>query len=747
VTWRQDELTDVVVQLRVKDLGGAWGEWTTLQADDVEQTVTAKTEDHEVRGGTAPYWTGEARGYEVIVQGSGGEAPRDVEVALIDPGTSDADAMPATTDGMEKANAATGMPPIVTRSSWGADESIRGWDPEYAPTLKATTLHHTADRNTYTAAEVPGMMRSIYAFHTLTRGWGDIGYNVIVDKFGRIFEGRYGGLTSTVVGAHAGGFNTGTFGVSMLGNYDQVDTPAVMIDAVASIMAWKLGIYGVDPNGYTQLTSGGGGTSRYAAGQVATVPTIFAHRDVGSTACPGQYAYNRMGQLRSAVSARYVAPAGSPVGNLETFAINGDTLAVAGWTFDPDDPGATVPLNLLIDGIPAVEWHASGNRPDVGAVHPAAGPRHGFSATHRLPHGHHSICLVALNLGASGTHNWMLCRTQRITAPPPAPTKNPVGNVDGGVQVSGRTLSSSGWTVDPDALDSSLDVHVYVNGGWGGAVVAGGSRPDISAAFPGAGPNHGFSWSLQVGAPGDYQVCIYAINKNAGTTNPQLGCGTVTVSDASWRPMGQLDSATLTNGRSATLSGWALDMDTPASPVSVQITVDGAVARTVPADQSRPDVGGAFPGVGNAHGYSTALDLPPGYHWVCLTAVNVGPGSNTPLGCRGMSVAAGAWNPVGNLDAVQREGGAVTVHGWGLDFDSPSRPVEIHLYVDGRIAKIVTADRDRPDVGAYFPGAGAAHGYSASLPMPPGRQTVCAFAINIGHGTHNPLLTCRTLPG
>ena len=65
------------------------------------------------------------------------------------------------------------------------------------------------------------MMRSIYAYHTQTRGWGDIGYNFIVDKFGRIFEGRYGGLTSTVIGAHAGGFNTDTFGVSMLGNYDR----------------------------------------------------------------------------------------------------------------------------------------------------------------------------------------------------------------------------------------------------------------------------------------------------------------------------------------------------------------------------------------------------------------------------------------------------------------------------------------------------------------------------------------------
>ena len=747
VTWRQDELTDVVVQVRVKDAAGAWGEWTTLEADDVEQTVTAKTEDHQIRGGTAPYWTGEAYGVEVIVQGAGGEAPRDVEVALVDPGTSTADTLPEPEDVLDQANAATGMPPVYTRASWGADEGIRTWDPEYAPTLKAATLHHTADRNTYTAAEVPGMMRSIYAYHSINRGWGDIGYNVVVDKFGRIFEGRYGGLTSTVVGAHAGGFNTGTFGVSMLGNYAEVDTPGAVIDAVAAITAWKLGIYGVDPNGVTQLTSGGGGTSRYAAGQVVTLPTIFAHRDVGNTTCPGQYAYNRMGQIRSAVSARYVAPAGSPVGNLDTFSISGDTLNVAGWTFDPDDPGATVPLNLLIDGVPAVEWQANGSRPDVGAVYPAAGPNHGFTASYRLPTGYHSICVVALTIGGSGSHNWMLCRTQRITAPPPTPTGNPFGNVDGGVRADGRTLTTSGWTLDPDTPSSALDVHVYVNGQWGGAVVANQSRPDVGAVYPAAGPNHGFSWSLPASAPGDHQVCVYAINKNAGTHNPQIGCGTVTVSAALWQPIGQLDSIALTNGRTATLSGWALDVDTPTSPVSVQVSVNGSVAKTVPADQSRPDVGAYFPGVGNAHGYSTSVDLPPGYHWVCATALNVGHGVNTPLGCRGMSVTAAAWNPIGNLDAVQRSGGVVTVAGWALDPDTLTRPVQIHLYVDGRITGIVEADGSRPDVGAYFPGAGNAHGYTASLPLPPGQQTICAYAINVGYGTHNPLLTCRTLPG
>ena len=138
----------------------------------------------------------------------------------------------------------------------------------------------------------------------MSRGWGDIGYHVIVDKFGRLWEGRAGGLASTVVGAHAGGFNNGTFGVSMLGNYDVVNTTQPMTDAVAAIAGWKLSLFGVDPLGSTVLTATGaaGTTSRYPDGASVRVPTIFGHRDVGSTACPGRYGYAKLPEIRDRAS-------------------------------------------------------------------------------------------------------------------------------------------------------------------------------------------------------------------------------------------------------------------------------------------------------------------------------------------------------------------------------------------------------------------------------------------------------------
>jgi N-acetylmuramoyl-L-alanine amidase-like protein len=362
VTWAEDDgVTDVSVQLRTSSKAGTWSDWMTIAQDDVDLTGPGGVEAPEVRGGTSPYWTDDAYGVEIIVQAADGTTPRDVQVSLIDPGTSDADAAPGAPEITDQAHAAATMPAIYSRAQWGADESLMGWDVEYAPTIKAATIHHTADGNTYGADDVPRIMRSIYAYHAVSLGWGDIGYNVIVDKFGRAWEGRTGGLASTVVGAHAGGFNYGTFGISMLGNYDVIDTPQVMLDTVANVIAWKLSLFGVDPRGKTTLTSRGGGTSKYPAGANVTLPTVFAHRDVGATACPGRYAYSRMDQIRGMVATRmdalYAAGATTPTdplaptapGSGQVLLRNDNNGGTADWVTKRGNWG-DVPLDCDWDG-------------------------------------------------------------------------------------------------------------------------------------------------------------------------------------------------------------------------------------------------------------------------------------------------------------------------------------------------------------------------------------------------------------
>ncbi|MGY1693510.1 N-acetylmuramoyl-L-alanine amidase [Geodermatophilus sp. SYSU D00814] len=304
VTWRLDPaVTDTVVQVRVQDAEGAWGAWTEVTVEDAEQNRGTATGD-EVRGGTAPLWTGPSTAVEAELVTRSGAQPTDVRLELVDPGTSPADGALQGADLGDTAHAATAMPPVFSRAQWGADESIMGWTPQYAPAVKAATLHHTDTSNGYAADDVPGIIRSIYAYHAQSRGWGDIGYNVLVDRFGRLWEGRAGGLSRPVVAAHAGGFNSGTLGVSMIGNHAATAPTQAELESLAAMIAWKFSLHGVDPRGTTVLTSGGGGTAKYAAGVKVTLPTVFGHRDVGNTTCPGDAGYARLGTLRDLVAAR-----------------------------------------------------------------------------------------------------------------------------------------------------------------------------------------------------------------------------------------------------------------------------------------------------------------------------------------------------------------------------------------------------------------------------------------------------------
>jgi hypothetical protein len=305
VSWTLDAaVTDTLIQVRVQESDGDWGAWTEVATESAAQNPDA-TSPTEPRGGTEPLWTGPSVGVEVELVTRAGAQPTDVRLHLIDPGESEADAAVQTPDIQDAAEAATTMPGVHSRAQWGADESLMKWRPQVASTLKAATVHHTAGSNNYSAADVPGILRGIYRYHAVTLGWGDIGYNALVDKYGRIWEGRAGGLAKPVVGAHAGGFNTYTFGVSMIGNYDVVPTTQPMIDSVAAIIGWKLALHKIDAQGSTTLTSGG--TDKYPARTAVRLPTIFAHRDTKSTACPGRYGYAKMGEIRAKADSRGTA--------------------------------------------------------------------------------------------------------------------------------------------------------------------------------------------------------------------------------------------------------------------------------------------------------------------------------------------------------------------------------------------------------------------------------------------------------
>ncbi|MCQ9130024.1 peptidoglycan recognition protein family protein [Streptomyces hilarionis] len=193
-------------------------------------------------------------------------------------------------------------PSIVTRRGWGADESLRESGFRYTTKVKAAFVHHTASGNTYTCAQAPSVIRGIYRYHVKSMGWRDIGYNFLVDKCGKIYEGRAGGVAKPVLGAHTLGFNTNSMGIAVLGTFGSAKPTAATVDAVARLTAWKLGLFGANPNGKTYLTSGGG--NLYGKGQSVRLNVISGHRDGFATECPGKQLYGKLGSARS-TAARY----------------------------------------------------------------------------------------------------------------------------------------------------------------------------------------------------------------------------------------------------------------------------------------------------------------------------------------------------------------------------------------------------------------------------------------------------------
>lgn len=203
------------------------------------------------------------------------------------------------------AGAADTQPSILPRSEW----ATKGWaysnsDCEKGPIhaaggVKFAIVHHTVNSNTYTQAEVPGMLAAIYQFHTGTRGWCDIAYNFIIDRFGRTWEARSDSISGAVVGGHAAGFNTNSVGVSFLGQHQQGESsfPAVnpteaQLAAAGRVIGWKLGQNDVPATGTITVTPTTTGTAR-------TINRVSGHRDVGSTSCPGNLLYGQLATIRT----------------------------------------------------------------------------------------------------------------------------------------------------------------------------------------------------------------------------------------------------------------------------------------------------------------------------------------------------------------------------------------------------------------------------------------------------------------
>ncbi|MFC6154457.1 FG-GAP-like repeat-containing protein [Nocardioides yefusunii] len=321
VTWGGDAVVsdaEIALQVRTR-VGEEWSDWDALAYHDEHAPDPESAEGQGIRAGTEATVVGNVDEVEVRVDGVGA-LPEDLTLSVVDPGavetrteapaidTADSAAAPVAVPAAESIALSSGSvasdvplvaaaavtapkPLIYSRAQWGADESIRDKSSLHYGKVQAGFVHHTVNANDYTSAEVPGIIRSIYAYHVKSKGWSDIGYNFLVDRFGRIWEGRYGGVEKAVVGAHTVNRNSNSFAGSAIGNFETVQPTSAMIDAYASLFAWKLGLNGVAADAKNIKING------------ATFQAISGHRDSAATACPGQHLYAKIGDIRKKAKA------------------------------------------------------------------------------------------------------------------------------------------------------------------------------------------------------------------------------------------------------------------------------------------------------------------------------------------------------------------------------------------------------------------------------------------------------------
>ncbi len=307
VVWSGAEDAEVEIRTRTD---GTWSAWSGLDTDnDPEQPGASGTEPYSLAGMDAaqlrilgdatPHearilsvdpkrWSSDETAVEFntpvtdrAADASAAQAPAASGTATMAYAPGDAAAQTIAKDSGEKA------PKIEHRKAWGAAKPKSA--PDTTAKVQAAVVHHTGGSNDYTAEDVPAILRGIQHYHQQGRGWDDIGYNMLADKYGRLWEGRGGGLKKNPVGAHVVGYNQGSFGISVIGNYDKSAPPQETLDAVDHAIAWKLALSGVDAGGKTTLK----GTK---------INVVSGHRDLGQTDCPGDALYAKLPQMRKDIA-------------------------------------------------------------------------------------------------------------------------------------------------------------------------------------------------------------------------------------------------------------------------------------------------------------------------------------------------------------------------------------------------------------------------------------------------------------
>jgi hypothetical protein len=299
VTWARGE--DPHVEFRTRS-GGVWSAWQEAHPLGASRA-------------TEPTWVDTADAVRIRVA----QWRRGLDVVLIHPGAGPGTRATARTAafvqdaavttvlaaraGRRRDAAHAPIPRLRLRRDWGANERWRTSAPVYLDKLKQAHVHHTAGNNRYRRDDVPGILRSMYWYHTKKLGWSDLGYNFLVDRFGRIWVGRAGGYRKRVRGAHTLGFNHASVGVAYLGNTESARPNERAKGALVRLIAWKLDRDGRAP-GARRIRVYSHGSDRFPKGTLVRLPAVLGHSRTNRTACPGEALYDFMPRLRERAQVR-----------------------------------------------------------------------------------------------------------------------------------------------------------------------------------------------------------------------------------------------------------------------------------------------------------------------------------------------------------------------------------------------------------------------------------------------------------
>ncbi len=460
--------------------GDKWSEWVEVHGSSDEAPDSLPGEEGSTASGATPaigpIWVGPDVEAVEIVRVDGRRDQVTIEALRVDP----AAPVAALVEGPQAA-ALPGMPSIQPRSAW----ATRGWafgndtcedGPLYARNVDAMVIHHTVTTNSYAAADVPALIRGIYRTHVDINGWCDVAYNFMVDRFGRIWETRTGGVDRPVISGATKGFNTATTSVGVIGQFQAGASPSsvapsqAIVDALAALGAWKLGLHGVDPLGTVFMKSRTSATTglRFANGTWVHMPTILGHSDLGLSSCPGSRLYPSLAAIRSSIAATRdqavpaAFPGRAPLDSgpaVLTVASNGGLRPAGAATMPAGAPTA-------VSGTQAIAVAASNGR---GVQLLASGAVVGFGGTASPasnPAG--SVAVVDVLVDPSGQQGWVLDINGRLHGFNGAADLTPTaGPLAGNAAAAALSADRVGYVVD-----SSGGLHAV-----GGAAAQAGGGP------------------------------------------------------------------------------------------------------------------------------------------------------------------------------------------------------------------------------------------------------------------------------